>query len=48
MGWHEINKSKYTGYLKNSLKIKHNEDILEKDLLLTMLLAEFEKNNKPT
>lgn len=43
MGWQEINKSKYIEQLKRSFNLENSEDILEKDLLLTFILAEFEK-----
>src|SRR3990167_7598873 len=43
MGWQEINKSKYIEQIKIGLNLKNHEDILEKDLLLTLILAEFEK-----
>ena len=43
MGWKEINKSRYTEQLKNNFHIEDDGDLLEKDLLLTLILAEFEK-----
>lgn len=43
MGWKEINLSEYTKQLGDILHLKNQEDILEKDLLLTLILAEFEK-----
>ena len=43
MGWHEINKSKYIEQLKRHFNLTNSESILEKDLLLTLVLAEFEK-----
>jgi predicted nucleotidyltransferase component of viral defense system len=43
MGWQEINKGEYIEQLKRSFNLEHSEDILEKDLLLTFILAEFEK-----
>lgn len=43
MGWQEINKSKYIEQLKENFNLKNHEEILEKDLLLTLILAEFEK-----
>ncbi|HLC54057.1 MAG TPA: nucleotidyl transferase AbiEii/AbiGii toxin family protein [Candidatus Nanoarchaeia archaeon] len=43
MGWQEINIRKYIEQLKINLNLKNHEDILEKDLLLTLILAEFEK-----
>ncbi|MEK6927977.1 MAG: nucleotidyl transferase AbiEii/AbiGii toxin family protein [Nanoarchaeota archaeon] len=43
MGWKEINKESYLEQLKKSLNLKNRDDLLEKDLLLTLILAEFEK-----
>src|SRR3989339_152997 len=43
MGWQEINISRYIEQLKISLNLKNNDNLLEKDLLLTLILAEFEK-----
>jgi len=43
MGWQEINISRYVEQLKINLNLKNHEDLLEKDLLLTLILAEFEK-----
>ena len=43
MGWQEINIRKYVEQVKTVLPLKNNDDILEKDLLLTLILAEFEK-----
>lgn len=43
MGWQEINKSKYVEQLKKGFGLEKSEDLLEKDLLLTLILAEFEK-----
>ncbi|MEK7111724.1 MAG: nucleotidyl transferase AbiEii/AbiGii toxin family protein, partial [Patescibacteria group bacterium] len=43
MGWQEINKSKYIEQLKKHFNLANSESILEKDLLLTLILAEFEK-----
>lgn len=43
MGWQEINKSKYIEQIKKNLNLNNHEEILEKDLLLTLILAEFEK-----
>lgn len=45
MGWQEINIKSYVEQLKINLNLKNHEDILEKDLLLTLILAEFEKKN---
>jgi len=43
MGWQEINKSKYLDKIKSNFNLTNSESILEKDLLLTLILAEFEK-----
>ncbi len=43
MDWQEINISKYIEQLKVNLNLNNSEDLLEKDLLLTLILAEFEK-----
>ena len=43
MGWQETNKSKYIEQLKKHFNLANSESILEKDLLLTLILAEFEK-----
>lgn len=40
---HQINLNKYIAEVKNSLKINASDEIIEKDLLLTLILAEFEK-----
>ena len=45
MGWDKINLEKYASEIKKNLKINISEDIIKKDLLLTLILAEFEKNN---
>jgi len=45
MGWQEINKSKYIEQLKKGFGLENSEDLLEKDLLLTLILAEFEKRD---
>ncbi len=43
MGWQEINIRKYIEELKINLNLMNSEDLLEKDLLLALILAEFEK-----
>ncbi len=43
MGWQEINIRKYVEQLKINLDLKNSDDLLEKDLLLALILAEFEK-----
>ncbi|MBU3913410.1 MAG: nucleotidyl transferase AbiEii/AbiGii toxin family protein [Nanoarchaeota archaeon] len=45
MGWKEINKSKYLAELRKNLHLEHSDEIIEKDLLLTIILAEMEKRN---
>ncbi len=41
----QINISKYVAEVKKNLNIEAADDIIEKDLLLTLILAEFEKLN---
>lgn len=41
----QINISKYVAEVKKNLNIEVADDIIEKDLLLTLILAEFEKLN---
>ena len=43
MGWKEINLEKYASEIKQNLKISLADEIIKKDLLLTLILAEFEK-----
>ncbi len=43
MGWSKINLRKYSSEVKKALNISVADDIIEKDLLLTLILAEFEK-----
>lgn len=43
MAWKEINLQEYVRQIKEKLKIINQDDIIEKDLLLTLILAEFEK-----
>lgn len=43
MGWQEINLNKYVAEVKKNLNIRSSDEIVEKDLLLTFILAEFEK-----
>ncbi len=42
MGWQEINLAKYFAEVKRNLNINLSDEIIEKDLLLTLILAEFE------
>jgi predicted nucleotidyltransferase component of viral defense system len=43
MGWKEINIRKYIGEIKKNLNLSIADEIIEKDLLLTLILGEFEK-----
>jgi len=43
MGWKEVNIRKYVAEVKRNMKISISDEIVEKDLLLTFILAEFEK-----
>jgi predicted nucleotidyltransferase component of viral defense system len=43
MAWKEINLRKYSSEVKKTLNLAVSDDIIEKDLLLTLILAEFEK-----
>ena len=43
MGWQEINLKKYVADVKNNLNLSTSDEIIEKDLLLTLILAELEK-----
>lgn len=43
MGWQKINLQKYLAEIKNNLKISVADEIIKKDILLTFILAEFEK-----
>ena len=38
----QINISKYIAEVKKNLNVSVSDDLIEKDLLLTLLLAEFE------
>ena len=40
----QINLNKYIGEVKRNLNLEISDEIIEKDLLLTFILAEFEKN----
>ncbi len=44
MGWQKINLQKYIAEIKDNLKISIADEIIKKDLLLTFILAEFEKH----
>ena len=44
MGWNEINLDSYVGKIKENLNIETGDEIIKKDLLLTLILAEFEKH----
>ncbi len=43
MGWKEININKYVSEVKSSLHINVSDEIIKKDLILTLILAELEK-----
>ena len=43
MGWKKINFEKYASEIKQNLKISISDEIIKKDLILTFILAEFEK-----
>lgn len=45
MGRKEINIEKYVAEVKRRMKLDIADDIIEKDLILTLILAEFQKNN---
>ena len=45
MGRKEINIEKYVAEVKRNMKLEVSDDIIEKDLLLTLILAEFQKHN---
>lgn len=45
MGWKEINIEKYVAEVKRSLNMDLADEIVKKDLLLTLILAEMEKKN---
>ena len=43
MGWQQININKYVSEIKSSLGIHVSDEIIKKDLILTLVLAELEK-----
>ena len=43
MGRKEINVEKYVSEVKRNMKLEVSDNIIEKDLLLTLILAEFQK-----
>ena len=43
MDWKEINFEKYISEVKQNMKISLADEIIKKDLILTFILAEFEK-----
>ncbi|MEK6811417.1 MAG: nucleotidyl transferase AbiEii/AbiGii toxin family protein [Nanoarchaeota archaeon] len=45
MGWQEININKYVSEVKSNLGISVSDEIVKKDLILTLVLAELEKMN---
>ncbi len=46
MGWKDINILKYTAEVKKNMQLEVSDEIISKDLLLTLILAEFQKENK--
>jgi len=45
MGWQEININKYVSEVKSNLNINVSDEIIKKDLILTLVLAELEKKS---
>ena len=45
MGGKEINIEKYVSEVKRNMKLSVSDDIIERDLFLTLILAEFQKQN---
>ena len=45
MGWQEININRYVSEVKSNLGINVSDEIIKKDLILTLILAELEKMN---
>lgn len=45
MGWQEIKIDKYVSEVKNNLNVDVSDEIIKKDLILTLILAELEKMN---
>lgn len=43
MGWKEINLGKYVAEVKRNMNIIVSDEIIKKDLLLSLILAEFQK-----
>ena len=43
MGWKKINLNKYVAEVKKSMQLDVSDEIIAKDLLLTLILAEFQK-----
>jgi predicted nucleotidyltransferase component of viral defense system len=43
MGWQEIKLKKYTSEVKKNLNVGISDEIVEKDLLITLILVELEK-----
>src|SRR3989338_8353717 len=44
MAFEKINLAKYTAEVKRNMKLEMPDEIIVKDLLLTLILAEFEKH----
>jgi len=45
MGWKKINIRKYTEEIRKNLNLSISDEIIQKDLLLSLILAEFEKKD---
>lgn len=45
MAWSKINLNRYTAEVKRNMQLSIPDEIIKKDLLLTLLLAEFEKDD---
>ena len=43
MGWKKINLNKYVAEVKKNMQLDISDEIIAKDLLLTLILAEFQK-----
>jgi predicted nucleotidyltransferase component of viral defense system len=45
MGWQEINIQKYVSEVKRNMNLEISDEIISKDLLLTLILGEFQKED---
>jgi len=43
MGWQEINFEKYVAEIKKNFNVSIADEVIKKDLILTLILAELEK-----